>query len=202
MKNKYHRYLNLTEDYAPNVDFSQWNVEGLQWVEFHKDLKLEELNNQKLIDWLYSLKMTSEWIEVFYTPPGQDGIVHSDTVTRKDYAKIVFQYGAKESTMRWWSSDVVQKVSTSLTGYGKTYDTSYRTDDHYHGDVLVSSPEYSTLEYEANIGTASLVNVGPLHSSHNPTDEKRFVITIALFDFMGNRLLWDDALLRLSDYVV
>jgi hypothetical protein len=55
--------------------------------------------------------------------------------------------------------------------------------------------------YEAEIGSASLANVGVLHSSHNPTNEKRFVVTVALFDFVGNRILWDDAIERLSPYI-
>lgn len=202
MKNRYHRHLNLTEEYTPVVDFSQWDVKNLQWVEFHKDLSLNELNNPKLVDWLFSQKMTSEWIEVFYTPPGQDGIIHSDTTKCIDYAKIVFQYGAKGSTMRWWNSQYTKEVSTSLENYSDKYSSQYRSDDHYHGDVLVSAPEFSTIQYEAEIGTSSLVNVGPLHSSHNPTTEGRFVVTLALFDFGGNRILWDDALFRLKEYVV
>jgi len=201
MKNRYHRYLKLTEDYAPVVDFSKWDVKNLQWVEFHKDLQLNQLNNSKLINWLFSLDMTSEWIEVFYTPPGQDGIIHSDTTKYTDYSKIVFQYGAKGSTMRWWDSKFAKAVSTSLEQYSDKLSTSYRSDDHYHGDVLVSSPEFSEIKYEAEIGTASLVNVGPMHSSHNPTTEGRFVVTLALFDLRGNRILWDDALFRLRDYV-
>jgi hypothetical protein len=55
--------------------------------------------------------------------------------------------------------------------------------------------------YEAEINSASLANVGILHSSHNPTNEKRFVITVALFDFAGNRILWEDAVQRLSPYI-
>jgi hypothetical protein len=201
LNNRYHRHLNLTENYVPIIDFSQWNVDGLQWVEFHKDLQLEELNNQKFIDWLHSFGMTSEWIEVFHTPPNEDGIIHSDNIEYHDWAKIVFQYGANGSTMRWWKSEFVKEISTSLEEYHDQYDTSYRNDGHYHGQVLVSSPEYSELVYESKIGTASLVNVGPLHSSHNPTNEGRFVVTVALFDFNANRILWDDALHRLSTYI-
>lgn len=201
MKNNYHYYLNLSEDFVPKIDFSQWDVRNLKWVEFHKDLHLDDLNNKKFVKWLNSLGMTSYWIEVFHTSPDEDGIIHSDNTAYEDWAKIVFQYGAEGSTMRWWKSNQTQEVSTSLEERSE-YNKSYRTDSHYHGQVLVSLPEVSELVYEAEIGTVSLVNVGPLHSSHNPTDESRFVVTVALFDLKGNRILWDDALERLSDYIL
>jgi len=207
MTNRYHKFLNLS-DCIPNVDFSHLDTDGYRWVEFHKTLKLTELNNPKFLNLLHSLKMTSYWIEVFYTPPKEDGVIHSDNTESKDWAKIVFQYGAKESTMRWWTSDKTFNLSTSLDQISKDeipemekISTKDRTTDHYHGRILVSYEKDAKLEYEAEIGSASLVNVGPLHSSHNPTDEKRFVITVALFDFDGNRILWDDALERLSPYI-
>jgi hypothetical protein len=202
MDNNYHKYLNFTEDYVPNVDFSQWNVENLKWFEFHKTLELDDLNNKKFVNLLHSFGMTSTWIEVFYTPPNENGIIHSDNTEYLDWAKIIFQYGAKGSTMRWWKSDFTKEISTSLEEHTGIYDVTYRNDSHYHGQVLVSSPEYSNLVYESEIGTASLVNVGPLHSSHNPTNEPRFVVTVALFDNKYNRILWNDAMQRLSDYII
>ena len=47
-----------------------------------------------------------------------------------------------------------------------------------------------------------LVNVGKLHSPHNPTNEKRFVITLAVFDLYGKRLLWDEAVDKLSNNII
>jgi hypothetical protein len=43
--------------------------------------------------------------------------------------------------------------------------------------------------------------VGSLRSSYNPTDEKRFTATIALFHFDGTRVLWDEAVEKLSSYI-
>lgn len=208
MTNRYHRYLNISSEYTPNVDFSKWNTDGYKWLEFHKTLQLSELNNQKFVKFLHSLGMTSYWIEVFHTPPGEDGIIHSDNTDWKDWAKIVFQYGAKGSTMRWWNSTNVIDLSTSIDQISKKeipeiqeYKVKDRTTNHYHGRILASNVKDATLQYEAEIGNASLVNVGPLHSSHNPTNEKRFVITVALFDLNKNRILWDDAIKRLSHYI-
>jgi len=215
MINNYHRHLNIP-DYVPNVNFSQWDTDGYRWLDFHKTLNLSQLNNQPFVDFLNSLGMTSYWIEVFYTPPGEDGIIHSDNTMWLDWAKIIFQYGAEESTMRWWNSTNVINLSTSVDQISenqvaeisqyknigfetKKYD---RTPNHYHGRILYSHKKDATLLYEAPIKGASLVNVGVLHSSHNPTKEKRFVITVALFDLKGNRILFDDAAERLSSKII
>ncbi len=50
-ENKYHRGLNIPE-YIPNVDFNQWNIDGCTWVDFHKTLKFNQLNNDKIEPWL------------------------------------------------------------------------------------------------------------------------------------------------------
>jgi hypothetical protein len=201
--NRFHRYLNIP-DYYPNVDFSQWNVANLKWVEFHKSLKFRDLNNDKIEEWLNSLGLTSKWIEVFFTPPNDSGIIHSDNTSWDDWAKIIYQFGADGSRMRWWESDKLTEYSTSLEHIQNiSYTKKYRNDSHYHGQVLTSSEEESNLVYEVELDKASLVNVGPLHSSYNPTNDKRFVITIALFDLENKqRVLWDDAIEIMSDYIV
>jgi hypothetical protein len=180
--NNYHRPLKLTEDYSPKVDFSKWISGEWEWHNF-KTLRLEQLNNPKLVEFLFSHKLTSNWIQVFHTAPNTDSLIHSDNNNYDNWAKIIFQYGAKGSTMRWWTSE---KFINHDTGYG---------------EILISKPEDSLLEYEIEIGTSSLVNVGPLHSSHNPTSEPRFSITLALFYLDKTRVLWDDALEILSNYI-
>lgn len=186
MENRYHRHLNLSKDYIPNVNFSQWSTKNLKkWYDFHETISMEELNNNTFTDWLKSKGMISTWIEVFYTPPGEDGIIHSDNVDYLEWAKIIFRYGAEESTMRWWESNTTKE---------------YHSD--YGHSVLVTSQEFAKLVHESKIEVASLVNVGLLHSSHNPTTEGRFTVTVALFDIDGNRILWDDALKKLSDCVL
>ena len=67
--NHYHRYLDL-EVYRPRVNFSKVETGNMKWLEFHKTLTLPQLRNSGLVNLLKSLGMTSEWIEVFYTPPG------------------------------------------------------------------------------------------------------------------------------------
>jgi hypothetical protein len=205
--NRYHRHLNLP-NCKPNIDINQWDTNNSSWVQFHKTLELQDLNNQNLLDLLKSLDMTSYWIEVFCTPPNDVGVIHSDNTEWDDWAKIVFQYGAEGSTMRWWTSENIHNISTNLIDISEEQIPGInqvrggdRSDDHYHGRILISYEHDSTLQYEAEIGDSSLVNVGPLHSSYNSTNEKRITLTVALFTPEGNRVLWDDALERLKSYV-
>ena len=192
--NNFCKKLNLSPKFTPNIDFTQWDTKGLNWVQFHKVLEPKELNNDYLFEFLRSLGLGSTWIEVFYTPPKQNGIIHSDNPDKTEWSKLYFQFGAKGSSMRWWDSDNVREVSTASGDGGD------RTKRHYHGQVLIADEQDSSIIHEADLQSPHIVNVGQLHSSHNPTLEKRFVVTLALFHLTGHRLLWSDALKNFENY--
>ena len=207
--NRYHRFLDIS-DCSPNVDFTQWSIESVsEWAQFHKTLTLEELNNPNLLQMLEKLNMTSGWIEVFCTPPNSGGVIHSDSPIGEEWSKLIFQYGALGSKMRWWSSDHIHVVSTDLKEVStdqisdiENYVGGDRSGGHYHGKIQVAYEKDSKLEYEVEVGLGSLINIGPLHSSYNPTDEHRIAITVALFDSSnGRRILWDEAEERLNEYI-
>ena len=89
MKNA-HRFLNIP-DYLPNIDVSKYKTKGMGWLQFHKQLQFEDLGNDKILPWLNSMGYSSHWIEFFYTPPHEDGIVHSDNIGDWSWAKIIYQ---------------------------------------------------------------------------------------------------------------
>jgi hypothetical protein len=207
--NKFHRHLNIP-NLIPNVDFSQWDTNDCKWHEFHKNLTFLELNNPNIEPWLNSMGMTSDWIEVFYTPPNSSGVIHSDNGLGDDWTKIIYQFGAVGSTMRWWSSTKTFNLVPGVEDYIRDNMEDFKgipgqevpgdsVECHYNGEVLISWEKDATMIYEAEIGQASLANTGPLHSSHNPTNEKRFVVTIGLFDMNTyERLLWHDVLSKME----
>lgn len=209
--NRFHRHLNIP-DLIPKINFSQWETDGYQWHEFHKNLTFSELGNPKIEEWLKSLGITSHWIEVFYTPPNSSGIIHSDNGMGDDWTKIIYQFGAKGSTMRWWNSTNAFQLTPEVEQYimdnmknikgvpGKN-SIGDNVDCHYSEKVLMSFEKDATIVYEAEIGQASLANTGPLHSSYNPTNEKRFVVTIGLFDKNRQRLLWDDVIVKMKKHL-
>ena len=192
--NNFCKKLNLSPKFTPNIDFTQWDTKGLNWVQFHKVLEPKELNNDCLFEFLRSLGLGSTWIEVFYTPPKQNGIIHSDNPDKTEWSKLYFQFGAEGSSMRWWDSNNVREVSTASGDGGD------RTKRHYHGQVLIADEQDSSIIHEADLQSPHIVNVGQLHSSHNPTLEKRFVVTLALFHLNGHRLLWSEALEKFENY--
>jgi hypothetical protein len=192
--NNFCKKLNLSPKFTPNIDFTQWDTKGLNWVQFHKVLEPKELNNDYLFEFLRSLGLGSTWIEVFYTPPKQNGIIHSDNPDKTEWSKLYFQFGAEGSSMRWWDSNNVREVSTASGDGGD------RTKRHYHGQVLIADEQDSSIIHEADLQSPHIVNVGQLHSSHNPTLEKRFVVTLALFHLNGHRLLWSEALEKFENY--
>ena len=106
------RELNFPSDFYPKIDVSKYDTEGYSWVQFHKVLQPEELNNEPLFEYLKSLGMCSYWIELFYTPPNDDGVIHCDNNKWEKSTKIYFQYGAEGSTLRWWDSDKVMEYRT------------------------------------------------------------------------------------------
>ena len=89
--NNFCRELNFSSELYPKLDLSKYDTEGYSWVQFHKTLQPYELNNEYLFEYLKSLGMCSHWIEVFYTPPLQDGVIHSDNTNWLDCTKIYFQ---------------------------------------------------------------------------------------------------------------
>tara|TARA_B100000287_G_C20669408_1_gene792856 strand:- start:3551 stop:4156 length:606 start_codon:yes stop_codon:yes gene_type:complete len=198
--NRYCKKLNLPKELIPRIDMTQWNTDGMSWYQFHKEIKCIEGLEEPFHEFMESLNIYSRWMEIFYTPPHQVGIIHSDTTDYADWSKIVFQTGAKGSTMRWWESNKTKRISTSIEKV--TDDCGDRTDKAYHGDVLMAEEKDSKLVHEQEINECCMTNVGPLHSSYNPTDEKRFVFTYAPFDITTKeRILWDDALERFKPYI-
>ena len=200
--NRYCRKLIIPEDIMPTYDMSGMETEGYSWYQFHKELQESDFP-KGFIEWMRSMNIYSEWMEIFYTPPNDVGYIHSDNTCHSDWTKIIFQVGAKGSTMKWYEAEskYKQRISTAITEY--VDDAKDRVEDQYHGDVLVAEEKNCKLLHEAEIGDCSLANVGYLHNSYNPTNERRFVFTYAPNDVTTRkRLLWDDAINRLSDYLV
>ena len=196
--NDYCRQLNFSEDLYPKVDVSKYSTDGYTWATFHKILNPLELNNPYLIEYLNSIGLCCKFIEFFYSPPHTDGIIHCDNIDFTPYTKIYFQYGAEGSTLRWWDSKKISQVSTTI-GAGEDGKTDYSS---HAVDILVSDEKDAEIIYEKDLRLPHLVNVGKLHSPHNPTNEKRFVVTLALSDINGYRLVWDEAIEKLSNNIL
>ena len=84
---------------------------------------------------------------------------------------------------------------SSLLNIDKMFDLS-------NNNYSFANAEDSTIIHEQDIQTPHLVNVGALHSSHNPTPEKRIAVTMHFYDVNNSHILWDDAVSRLSNHLL
>ena len=187
MKDKvYHRFLRVP--YEPGIDFmSKPHHEGVKFDHIH--LRDGELNPD-LVNWFNAHDIAVPWQEAFYNAPDGGGLpIHTDTAEISDIAKFIWSYGAPGSKMIWWDVDDETQIQELNTIYGVPF---FQIDEQYCHKI-----------FEQEITGPSLVNVGHFHNSYNPSKEKRWTLSLLLFDLdTGRRLVWDEAYERLRDYII
>ena len=143
--------------------------------------------------------------EIFYTPPGGNLPIHCDEPEITNHVKINKTWGPEKGVTRWWTSNNVtvndgrEGAKEVLENFSNDTieDFSYR--EHR---VLVSNPNDCTLVHQANTNTPSLVNVGQLHDTHNPTDQGRWTICFVPARENEYYIYWDEALEIYKDYII
>ena len=188
LTNRCHRYLNL-----PFV------IEPLSYF--------DEVGNQLRHDYIYDVTNYTDfdaWLnifgcnlfmgEVFYTPPYGKIPIHTDHSSYTNHVKINMSWGPEEGVTQWWKSDIIRRESTYNNG-GKDIG---EVNNIQH---IWSNEDNCELLYEANTNLPSLVNVGILHGTNNPTPEGRW--TLSFIPQKDEQYIhWDDALEIFKDYLV
>ena len=185
--NRYHRYLNLPFTIEP---LSYFNEVG-------NEIRHDYLYNMELFpdlsEWLNTLGIILFMGEVFYTPPSGKIPIHTDHSTFSNHVKINVTWGPEEGVTQWWKSDIIRKESTYNNG-GKLIGEVNQIQHNW------ANEEDSQLLYEANTNRPSLVNVGVLHGTNNPTLEGRW--TLSFIPQKNDQYIhWDDALNIFKDYL-
>lgn len=199
MINRYHRYLNLP-----------FEINRLEMFnEFPNDIKHFDINDytdQKVVKWLHSLGLCITHTEVFYTPPNGGKLpIHSDEATLDDHVKINITWGPEEGTMRWWEAKKTQ-VFTDIEDIKANYkgidiDAADAFSHRQHTNVLAEEKDCN-LVYETNTNRPSLVNVGVLHSTYNPTQLGRWTLCFVPGIPNGYKYIyWDEALEYFKNYI-
>ena len=119
--------------------------------------------------------------EVFYTPPHSKIPIHTDHGAYTHHAKINITWGPEEG-------DTMVEVREDLSKEDYTGATS-----EFH-DNLWAKEEDCDFLYEANTNKPSLVNIGMLHGTNNPTDRGRWTLCFVPQDQRGKFIHWNDAL--------
>ena len=161
MSKMYHRYLNLPFEIAkPPIDFTV----KPEWENINLNGKYMDQNVKSFFE---DLGLECGQVEVVYTPPNSEIPIHGDDYNFKtkkcdSHVKLNITWGPEEGSVRFWKSK-------------KTHVMIYRVEGKKIL-TLAAEKEDSTMVYEANTNSPSLINVGELHSTYNPKDEPRWTL--------------------------
>ncbi len=183
-KNWYHRYINLPFTIAPLDIFKK---HGSQVKHFY----INDYPFYPVEDWFNDLGLTLALKEVFYTPPYSKIPIHTDHGMYTMHAKINITWGPEEGVIQWWKSDKTYRKK--MEGY-----TDITSEFH---DNLWANEEDCELLYEANTNKPSLVNVGMLHGTSNPSPLGRWTLCFVPMNQRGQFIHWNSALEIFKDYL-
>lgn len=183
MVNNYHRYLNLPFEIKPPEFFK--NQEKMI-----KHCYINEISFPELESFFNSLGLECYLKECFYTAPYSKIPIHTDRSSYTNHAKINITWGPEEGVIQWWHSDIVKH---------RVINQKNDITNEYH-DNLWAEEKDCTLLYEANTNRPSLVNVGILHGTNNPTDRGRWTLCFVPTK-IKQVIHWDDALQIFKDYI-
>lgn len=185
MTNIYHRYLDLPFEIKPPDFFQECGD-----IVLHQNLN--HLDYPDIDSFFDGLGLYCEIRECFYTPPFGKVPIHTDHGSYTNHAKINVTWGPEEGVIQWWKSDIVEE---------KTINDNIENTSSYHHN-LWSKEEDSILLYEANTNIPSLVNVGILHGTNNPTLSGRWTLCfVPRIIKEQSYVRWDNALKIFQNYI-
>ncbi len=143
----------------------------------------------QLEEWLNSFGLTVGFSEVFKKYPGYNypNSLHLDGYEFDDHVKINFVVNAGSSTMAWWRIKPGYQYRNLTTVVGTGY--------------LWAPKEECDLVAEENLARPALVNAGMLHSVENIDTERLCYSFMLKNKKTQRRLLWDNAVSILKDYL-
>jgi hypothetical protein len=152
---------------------------------YHVTLDAKETLDEEIFDFLSDVDVKIIDLTSFYCKPHEYSIIHIDA-GNYDYAKMNFIYGGKNSLMNWFSPKVPHR-----TGNEPIAAT---------GDFHWWMPDEVELIHQEEIGFPGICRVGIPHNVKN-FEEPRRCISVHLADAKtGERLMWEDALLRFAPW--
>lgn len=185
MNNIYHRYLDLPFEIKPPDFFQECGD-----IVIHRNLN--HLDYPDIDSFFDDLGLRRQIRECFYTPPFGKIPIHTDHGSYTNHAKINVTWGPEEGVIQWWKSDIVEE---------RVINGDIENTTAYHHN-LWSKEEDSVLLYEANTNIPSLVNVGILHGTNNPSPYGRWTLCFVPIDRKKDEYLhWNTALKIFKDYI-
>jgi len=161
---------------------------------YHSLVDIKENINPVMLEFLEEIGLFVYYCEIFYSKPNFFSQIHIDAnATRRDFAKINWVFGGKDSVMNWYKSkDDIIRAEKSVPNGPNSF--SYIMYQPHEVDVLHSAP----------LGIPSVVQVGIPHNIINPTED-RYCIGLALATNTNNKIYrptMQESLELLSKYLV
>jgi hypothetical protein len=182
--NVYHRYLKLPFTYPKPERFNYP-------ADTYAILMDQEQVFGPFRDWVKNLGLTiSNVLEGFYTKPnGSDVPLHADPgwiPGTHDICKLNFTWGPSSSTTRWYKikdeSKYIKRYIGKLTINEKFHEENIKPDVDINYSIIANWEDVD-LVHEAVIDRPSLINVGQLHSTWNPSPtEHRWTLCFVLLE--------------------
>jgi hypothetical protein len=146
------------------------------------------LLNKDFLDFFAQYNIRSDQWEAFYTAPFGKIWIHTDTAGFSDACKINWTWGDPLSKTVWWDVKDPSKLESIITDFGVTY---LRTDE-----------SNCNMLFKKTMTKPSIVQVGLLHSTDNPTPSGRWTLCLPLvYPECHDRYQWVDTLTMFDNYL-
>lgn len=149
----------------------------------------EELLDKEFVYFFKQFPIAQKQWEAFYTAPFGKIWIHTDTAGFSDACKINWTWGSPLSETRWWDIKDRSKLEPIVTDFGVNY--------------LRAEEEDCTLLFKEVMNKPSIVQVGLLHSTYNPTPAGRWTLCLPLVrEGCTGRFTWTETIKMFNDYLV
>lgn len=176
--------VNQDVDYdklAVPIDYP-YDIKRYDYYKMVHPLNKSETNcpvDPKLYDWLMDHDLEPFVSQLFYTGPNNSLKVHCDTFGVGNHAKINFTWGHEDSRTTWFK--LKEGKPYKLTSGYMTDDTSlfsHTKDTPSSIPLITANPDDIELVKSHKMEGLTIVNVGVLHATDNPTPQGRWTMSV------------------------
>jgi hypothetical protein len=116
--------------------------------------------------WVTSNNLEVDHSELFYCPPKGNIFMHVDEIDPPDSCKINWAYDQGNTLMRWYKLKEHKELQLMKSPIGTNYWAPYHED--------------CTLEHQHYISKPTLINASEIHDVINPSERRRFCVSIVV----------------------
>jgi hypothetical protein len=184
-ENIFQRFVNLPV--TPGIDLFKEFPED---PETSKHVRVPtELLDKDFLKFFDQFPIRPDQWEAFYTAPFGKIWVHTDTAGFRDACKINWTTGDSLSETRWWTVKDNAPLEPIITDFGVNY--------------LRAEEKDCDLLFKQHMTQPSIVQVGLLHSTDNPTPNGRWTLCLPLvYPNSNDRYQWVDTHEMFKEYLV